>query len=91
MARVMRRHGKMLAFGAALVFLFAMAMRAASAQGSSPEVQALQQSYLEEINKNLQLRASLFTAQEQLVKAQAEIKKLQDQLPKPEPKKEPAK
>ena len=36
----MTRHGKMLAFGAALVFLFAMAMRMASAQPASPEVQA---------------------------------------------------
>ena len=49
---------------------------------ATPETQALQQSLFTEINTNLQLRTALISTQEQLAKAQAEVKRLTDKYAK---------
>ena len=61
---------------ALLVALFMLAMRAAVAQEASPQIQAMSQRLMGEINLGLQCNTTLIETQRQLAAAQAEIKKL---------------
>ncbi len=57
------------------------------AQTPTPEVQALGQKLMAEINANIQCTTAGISLQQQLVAAQAQIKALQDKYEKPEEKK----
>lgn len=80
---------------AALVALFMLAMNAASRAQTAPptpQVSALSQKLMQEINSNLQCTEQSVTLQQQLVSAQAEVKRLTDKYEaKPEEKAEPKK
>jgi hypothetical protein len=87
-------HGKILLVSAILVSLFMMAMNAATrAQNApaTPQVQALSQRLMGEINANLQCNAAAIEGQQQLAVANAEVKRLTDKYePKAAEGKKPA-
>lgn len=82
------RQGKILLVAAALTAMFMLVMNAASRAQQAPsaaEVQALSQKLTTEINANLSCTTGAINLQNELVKANAEIKRLTDKY---EPKKE---
>lgn len=70
---------RMLAF---IAFLMLVTLLPAVAQVPTPEVapqvQALRQSLVEEINKNIQFRTEVIALRDQMIKDKAELKRLKD-------------
>ena len=88
------KQGKILFVAAALTAIFMLAMNAASRaqQAPTPQVQALSNKLMQEINANLQCAEQAVYVQQQIAAAQAEIKRLTDKYEakadsQPEPKK----
>lgn len=82
------KQGKILLVAAALTALFCLAMNAAAyaQQPSPPEVQALRQRVLIELNGNIQCATNMVDLQQQLAKSTEEVKRLTDKY---EPVKKP--
>lgn len=71
--------GRALIAGAAILVIFMLALNAASAQQSSPpEVQALRQRVLIELNGNIQCNTNLVDLQQRLDKEVAELTALKE-------------
>ena len=87
------KQGKILFVATILTIVFVMAMNIASrAQGAppTPQVQALQQKLLQELNASLQCSEAALTLQQQLATANSEITQLKAKYEPPK-KEEPKK
>ena len=79
-------NGKALLVGAIGILVFVWVMSALAQPAITPDAQACQQAYTQEINTNLQLRKALILAQERIAKLSGEIgkqksTKKEDRLP----------